>query len=100
MKLVSTLIKPETPPILGSPPKPLIKLTRPCLPGVVPTSNRTQNYGFKYLQKPSKNHKWDDNLVPFVCLKQEKTLRPSWESYGFLWSESGKYVLDGLHIFW
>jgi hypothetical protein len=43
LKFVSTLIKPETPPTFGSPAKPLIKFTRPFLPGVVPTSNNTQN---------------------------------------------------------
>lgn len=56
-KFVSTLIKPETPPILTSPENPLIRLTNPFRPGVVPTSKRTQNYGFRYLQNPSKNHK-------------------------------------------
>lgn len=40
---MSTLMKPETPPTFGFPPKPLIRLTRPNLPGVVPTSSRTQN---------------------------------------------------------
>jgi len=29
--------------------------------------------GSKYLQNPSKNHKCDDNFVPFKCLKQENS---------------------------
>ncbi len=76
LKFVSTLINPETPPMFGFPENPLIKLTSPCRPGVVPTSSNTQNSGFRYLQNPSKNQRCEDNLVPFVCLKHEKTRSP------------------------
>jgi hypothetical protein len=83
-------MKPETPPIFGSPENPRIRFTRPCLPGVVPTSKSTQNSGLRKRQNPSKNHKWEESLVPLVCLKHENNLRPYFESDGFFRPESGK----------
>jgi len=76
--------------MFGLPANPLIKLTNPCFPGVVPTSNKTQNYGLRYRQNPSKNQRWEDNFVPLVCLKQEKTLKPSVESLTVFTPESKK----------
>lgn len=62
-----------TPPIFLSNENPLIRFTTPRGYGAVPTSMATQNYGLRYRQKPSKNHKWVDNLVPLICLKQLKS---------------------------
>jgi hypothetical protein len=67
---------------------PSIKFIIPWLSGLVPTSNKTQKCGLMCLQKPSKNHKWDDSFVPFVCLKQVISLSLSTSS-GF-----------GDHKFW
>jgi hypothetical protein len=52
LKSISTFINPVTPPISLLIVKPLIKLASPSSSGVVPTSKSTQNYGFKYRQKP------------------------------------------------
>ena len=71
LKAESTLMNPVTPPMLWWV-KPFNKFSKPSLSGAVPTSNKTQYYGCKYRQKPSKNQRCDDNLVPLVCLKHEK----------------------------
>ena len=44
---MSTFIKPVTPPISLLIENPLIRLARPSSSGVVPTSNKTQNSGFR-----------------------------------------------------
>lgn len=96
-------MNPVTPPIDGLL-NPEIRLASPSWSGVVPTSSRTQNYGLRYLQKPSKNHKCEDNFVPLECLKQEKSLKQCLfglpvETIG-LSLVSIHFVFSGYHKFW